>query len=515
MEGNNLNNTTSTFKNLDFILIVITVAAIVALSLMIWLKPDESLSTLGLISNTFVENTVWFFMPFPIVIFALSVWWAFSKYGKLKLGDPDTQPDYSMFKYVAMIVVAGLGSGTCVLGFVEWTFYYTDPPFGIEAFTTEAAEMSTAYILFHWGWTVQCCNLLFTIPICYAYYVRKNCPSFRMGDVFGVMYEKDNVFKRFMVRFINLIVMFCIIGGLCCTLGLGVPILSKCLMELFGFTNITVVNIVLVIVISVIFSFSSYLGLQKGLSKMAGANAYWAIAFALILLILGPTVFILSNFVNGFGLMLDNFAHMSFYLDPIKGEGFPTRWTVFYYAWAWAFSAMTSIFTIKLSKGRTFRQMILTTIFIGPAGIWMFLGILDGYSMNLELTGVTNISSLVAEQGNHVGALEAISHFPLGPVVGIAAFFIMAILFLSTTLDAASLALATSSTKNLAIEEEPKPYIRLFWCLMLCLIPIAFTSINAPFDALQNVVNLVSLPIMLVGIYLWVKTFKWIKQDQG
>lgn len=501
-------------SNHDYLLIVIVVAVVAICAIWIGMNPEGSLITLGNVSNGFVELTKWFFMPFPLIILVVSVWWAFSKYGKLKLGNPETKADYSLFSYVAMIVCAGLGSGTCVLAFVEWGFYYSGPPFGITPFTPAAAEMAEAYNLFHWGWTVQCCNLLFTIPICYSYYIRKN-ETARMGDVFGIMYGKENTFRTVVVKVVNLIVMFCIVGGLCCTLGLGIPIVSRCLQSLFGFQNLDLLNIILILLISVIFSFSSVLGLKKGLKRLTSANAYWAIAFMLIFLVTGATGFILTNIVNGFGIMLDNFPRMSLYMDSVEDSGFPMQWTVFYYAWAWAFSAMTSVFTIKVSKGRTFKQMILTTIFIGPAGIWIFLGVLGSYSMNLELTGVVDVTGIMAAQGNHFAVLEVLKASSLGPVIGVAAFFIMTILFLSTTLDAASFTLATVSTKKLGMEEEPKPVIRLFWCLCLALIPLVLTSIDAPLDALQSIVNIVSIPILIVGVYLWFRLSKWMKEDKG
>lgn len=61
-------------------------------------------------------------------------------------------------------------------------------------------------------------------------------------------------------------------------------------------------------------------------------------------------------------MILDNFFRMSFYTDPVHKTNFPQDWTIFYWAWYFAYLVMMGLFIAKVSKGRTIRQVILTCV---------------------------------------------------------------------------------------------------------------------------------------------------------
>ena len=44
----------------------------------------------------------------------------FSKYGNIKLGEGE--PEFSTFKWVAMMMSCGLGAATCYWAFLEWAY---------------------------------------------------------------------------------------------------------------------------------------------------------------------------------------------------------------------------------------------------------------------------------------------------------------------------------------------------------------------------------------------------------
>jgi len=79
----------------------------------------------------------------------------------------------------------------------------------------------------------------------------------------------------------------------------------------------------IVLVISVLFSLSSYVGLDKGMKKISDMNTYLVIIFLAVILLSGPTSFIIKNTTNSIGIMLQNYVQMSLWTDPVNNGGFP------------------------------------------------------------------------------------------------------------------------------------------------------------------------------------------------
>ncbi len=100
-------------------------------------------------------------------------WLAASRYGRVKLGDADSRPEFTTRSWLAMIFCAGVGAGLLYWAIIEWGYYVDKPPHGFAPGSPEAIEWAASYGLFHWGptgWAILC---LPSLAIAYAYYVRK------------------------------------------------------------------------------------------------------------------------------------------------------------------------------------------------------------------------------------------------------------------------------------------------------------------------------------------------------
>jgi len=64
------------------------------------------------------------------------------------------------------------------------------------------------------------------------------------------------------------------------------------------------------------------------------------------------------------GALVQNFLKMSTY----NGDNFVQDWTVFYWAWWLALSPFVGSFIVNISNGKTLRELILGTMFIGALG---------------------------------------------------------------------------------------------------------------------------------------------------
>ena len=94
-------------------------------------------------------------------------------------------------------------------------------------------------------------------------------------------------------------------------------------------------------------------------------------------------------------------------------------------------------------------------------------------------------------------------------------FCVITILFLATTLDGAAFTMASTSTKNLSNNEDPHPVLRLFWCVMLSLVPLTMILINANLGTIKTCAVITAVPILFIMVFLLFGWFRWMQKDFG
>lgn len=101
--------------------------------------------------------------------------------------------------------------GTCILywGTLEWVYYYTAPPMGLEPESIAAAQVVLSYNFFHWGIPAWGIYAIGTVPIAYRYYVRKQSGLSLAGGCEGV--TRGN---PILDKLINIVFIFGIISGM-------------------------------------------------------------------------------------------------------------------------------------------------------------------------------------------------------------------------------------------------------------------------------------------------------------
>ncbi len=433
------------------------------------------------------------------------VWLAFSKYGNVKLGDG--KPEFSTLSWVAMLFSAGVGGGLLYWAGIEWAAYYISPPFGVEPKSTVSLKWATSYGLFHWGLAAWCIYALPTIALSYSFYVKK-IPYLRFSA--AILGEKSST--SIWAKFIDLSFMIGLIGGAATSLSLTTPIISSGITALTGLSRGPNLDLFVICLCITIFGFSVYIGLEKGIKKLANTNLYLSIIFLSFVLVAGPTTFILMMGTESIGFMLSNIIEMLTWTDALENTGFVQNWTIFYWAWWLAFAPYVGIFVTRISKGRTIRQIIFSMCAYGSLGSWAFYIILGNYALNLELTGTLPVVEMVnADAFSAISAI--IGHLPFGDLALIV-FTLVIIIFVATTYDSASYALASAATKKLQVGENPAKWHRLFWAATLGIFPIILMYIGG-LKVVQSAVLLAGLPIAIAFIFMTKTLIKWLGEDHS
>ncbi|MDT8862913.1 BCCT family transporter [Alkalihalobacillus sp. MEB130] len=452
----------------------------------------------------------WAFEFLTIGLFIVLLWLMVGRYGRVKLGDQHDVPEFSRFSWGGMLFTASMGTSIMFWSIVEPIYYYTWPPFGLEAESSSAAEYAVSYGLFHWGISAWALYALPAVVMAYSFYVKKNASLKISAACRGVLGKHAD---GFLGKTIDVLVIWSMIGGLGTSLGLGVPMVAAVLGNLVGVEQSLWLNIVIIIIWTFIFSFSAYFGLYKGIRKLSDYNVYMALGLALFVIIVGPTLFLLSYFTNSLGIMLDNFWMMSLYTDPIHQSGFPQAWTVFYWAWFAATAPFIGIFVARISKGRSIRELVFNVLLWGSLGSWLYFGVFGGYAMDLQLTGKLNLAQIQAEQGDTSVIVAVLNSLPM-PVLVSVFFLILGFVFLATSLDSASYVIASVATKNLSENGEPARWHRLMWGILLSTLAISLT-IAGGLSVVQTSSVLVAVPVLIMYVLMTISLLKWLKQDES
>ncbi len=494
--------------NLVTIVTSIVVVGIIAISLIA--APDATLNVIntvfGFVSSVFGTPLLWF----SLICTALCVFLAASKYGKVRLGDGNA--DYSLFSYISMMICAGLASASVYFSFTEWIFFYSGPALGIEPMSTLAAEYAPAYSFTYWGLISWPPFVIAAIPMALAYYKRKN-KSLRLSAVCEDLFNLKE--KSLAGKVIDILFAITTLGGLSVTLGLGIPLISFLISTIFGIQDSFGLQVGIVIAITAIFTITSYAGLSKGMQKLSTINIYIAIVFVLALFVLGPTLFIMKYITNGVSLAVQEYFNILLWTDPVNNGGFSEAWIIFYICFAVAYAPLMSLFITKISKGRSLREMILSAVLGGTFGCIILFGINGGFGMEAQLTGKLDIVSLFNESGTGPTIMAVLGLLPFNEIISIAVLAVMMILFLATSMDSASFSLAATSSKNVGREEEPSKMLRLFWCLLLALIPLGLMFAGAPLSAIQTICLVTATPFAVIILVFIFKSMKWLKEESA
>ncbi len=500
-----------TKSNIDYALMLPSVILTLALSVPLAIFRDEGAEIVSKVFAFTTSNFKWAFMLFGLFCVVFLIGLSLSKWGNIKLGQPEDKPEFSTYSWAAMIFCAGIGIAIVYWAFIEPVYYMGGPPLGILPGSDLSAEWAGMLGQFHWGITPWAIYAIPTIPIAYAIHVKK-ASTLRLSTACkGVIGSHA---EGLLGKVINMLVVFAMIGGVGTSLGLAVPLVTALIANIFGMQESFQLQLIVLAIFTGVISVTVYAGLQKGIAKLADFNTYVAYFLLIFIFVVGPTIFILNLWVNSLGLMVNDFIRMSLWTDPISQSGFPEGWTVFYWAWWIAYAPMMGLFVARISRGRTIRQVILGELVFGSLGCWIFFAIWGGYAIDVQISGALDVASIVAEVGTPGTIIAILSSLPAGNWLIIPVFTILCIVFLATTLNSAAFTLSAQVTKEIRGDEEPNKWNRTLWAIFLGIFAVGLLATGG-LQAVQLASVVVALPLMPILITMLFSLRKWLKEDYG
>ena len=217
----------------------------------------------------------------------------------------------------------------------------------------EAVRLGMAATIFHWGlhpWAIYAVVALALALFSY----NKGLPLTIRSAFYPIL--GDRVWGWW-GHIIDTLAVFATLFGLATSLGFGATQANAGLNELFGIPINSTVEVLLISGITAVALVSVLRGLDGGVKVLSEINMGLALLLLLFVLFAGPTLAILTGFVDYLGAYLVNLPALS---NPVGREdvNFMQGWTSFYWAWWISWSPFVGMFIARVSRGRTVRPRL-------------------------------------------------------------------------------------------------------------------------------------------------------------
>ncbi|CUR56248.1 Glycine betaine transporter [metagenome] len=496
--------------NLPVDKIVFGVAAALAIAFVLFgaLNPDGLNDGTAKALAWMTESFGWLFVLTSGFFVLFSAYLAFSRYGNIKLGPDDSEPEFSTFSWVSMMFATGMGIGLMFYGVAEPLYHLNGPPMGLaEPASPEAAQLAMEYTFFHWGFHPWAMYAVIGLAIGYFAY-RKGRGNLVSGTFYPLLGKRAGEGPG---KAIDIIAIFATLFGSATSLGLGALQITGGLANVFGHEKYgTGAAVFVILVLCTCFVLSAVTGIEKGVKYLSNANAIAAALLVFFLFVVGPTVFILGTFTESIGGYLTHLPTMSFRTGVFGESQWISDWTIFYWAWWISWTPFVGMFIARISKGRTIRQFVIYVIAVPSLVSFVWFSILGGAAFDLQLNQGVDMNGKLSE-GLENALFDTLREYPMAAITMALAVFLIAIFFI-TGADSASIVMGMLSQNG---KEEPQRRLTIFWGVATGAVAavLLWSGGENGLNSLKTLVILVAGPFMLILIAMCFSLLKELRKE--
>ncbi|MBY7141599.1 BCCT family transporter [Virgibacillus sp. NKC19-3] len=480
----------------------VTMAMIVALSIVGSLIPDAFEDISSTIMDFVSVHFGWYYLLIVSLFLVFCLYLVFSQYGKIKLGKQDDKPEFSYPSWFAMLFSAGMGIGLVFFGVASPVSHYIKTPPTADPGTSKALEDALRVTFFHYG--IHAWAIYAVIGLVLAYFIfrqgKRGLISATLEPIFGDKME------GIWGKVIDVIAVFATVVGVATTLGFGATQINGGLTYLLDIDNAFWVQLVIILIVTVLFMISSYVGLSKGMKYLSNANMGLAGILFLGTLILGPTLYILNSLTDAVGSYIQQLPAESLRLSPNDPDEqqWVLDWTVFFWAWWIAWAPFVGIFIARVSKGRTIREFVLGVLIVPSVISFLWFAIFGISGIQAQKDG-SDIAALPDEQA----LFGTFDQLPLGMVLSIVALLLIATFFI-TSADSATFVLGMQTTNG---SLSPPQIVKFTWGIAQSAIA-AVLLYTGGLQALENALISAALPFSLIMLLMIFSFYKALVKDK-
>lgn len=405
--------------------------------------------------QSFIVGTFgWFYILTATVLLVFVLWLLVSPFGRIRLGGPDSRPEFSYFAWLTMLFSAGMGTGLVFWGVAGPVSHYVSPPDG--AGETPAALADAMRIsFFHWGLHPWAVYIVFGLSLAYLHF-RFELPLAPRSLLYPIIGERIHGIAGHVV---DVVATVGTLFGVATSLGFGAMQINFGITELADVPHNTDVQVIIIGVITMLATVSVVLGLKQGIRRLSELNISLAGLLLLFVFLTGPTIYLIEVFVSSFGEYLSQLVYSSFWIDLDRNATWQQDWTLFYWSWWISWSPFVGIFVARISRGRTVREFVASVLFVPTVATFVWLSVFGGAGLFFETTE-GGLKGPVLEEAS-LAMHTLLGYLPLNSVTSVLAT-VLIIIFFVTSSDSGSFVddMVTSGG-----HPNPPTAQRVFWAL--------------------------------------------------
>ncbi|MDR2168389.1 MAG: BCCT family transporter [Clostridiales bacterium] len=489
-------------SGIDWVSVIVPPVVILALGA-IFIALPESEGFLSRIGDFFRDDFGLYYILLGVLIFGATIYMAFSKIGKIRLGKTD-KPAFSNFTWGALIFTSTMAADIIFFSLSEWAMYYNEPR------VNELGDpilWSATFPLFHWGPIAWSFYIVLAISFGYMLHVKKGTKQ-KFSEATRALFGKR--VDGPLGKVIDLLAIFALLAGTATTFSVATPLIAAALGSVFGIGTGTAFTIIILLMVAVIYTIALLTGV-KGISRLAKISVYFFFAFLIYVLVLGGEGrFILETGISALGNLGQNFLGLATWTDPMRNDSFPQNWTTFYWAYWMAWCVATPFFIGMVSKGRTIRNTVLGGYAWGLAGTFTSFIILGNYGLSQQARGILDTAGAIYNYDysvNYYAILDIIQSLPM-PTIALLLLALVMIIFYASTFDVLTYVISGYSYKNLPPDKEPGRLVRIFWAAVIIILPIGLIFGVDALNSLQSVAIIAAFPIGIIVTLIVISFFK-------
>jgi len=483
----------SRFSLGDPIVLVLSIGFIVAFLAL-------SFYDIDLVANSISAGFAWtalvlgsYFQLLLLLTFFIAIGVALTPAAKAKIGNLDA-PEMSTFKWLSIILCTLLAGGGVFFAAGEPVYHFvvTPPAFDTEAGTAEAVSGALAQSFMHWGfmaWAVL--GSLTAVVLAHAHYVKGQPlqPRTLLYPIFG-----ERLMRGPLGGLVDACCVIALVAGTVGPIGFLATQVSFGLHELFGLPEGYTGQLIILAVLGTIYVLSSMSGVHKGIQLLSRFNVLLALAIGAVIIMFGPTLFLVNTYVSSMGAYVSEFFTMATMTAETAPAWWMQWWTVFFFAWFIGYAPLMAIFVARISRGRSIREMILAVAVLAPIATTVWFTLLGGSGIYYQLTGVIDLTEALNNFQFDVATLTVAQALPGGTWMALA-ILLLTTIFVATTGDSMSYAIAVVGAGH----DDPSPYMRAFWGIAMALMAAVLLYMGAgQIGALQQFIVITAIPVSLI-----------------
>ncbi|OBU64538.1 glycine/betaine ABC transporter permease [Stenotrophomonas maltophilia] len=481
----------------------VSIALVLLLVLLAGVAPGPFNAVVQSILGELIRGIGWLYLLVVFLALVFLMYLAFGRFGNLRIGGEDAEPEFSRASWMSMLFAAGMGIGLVFWGAAEPISHFSKPPEGLAPESMDAARAAMRYAFFHWGlhpWAVYA-----LIGLAMAWFQFNRNGRGLVSDMLQPIIGRHH--RGWIGRVVNIAAVVATAIGVATTLGFGTIQIAAGMERVFGLHAGVPLQLTVIAVAFVLYMASTLSGVDRGVKWLSNFNLALAALLLLLVLVLGPTGAIFNTFTTTLGSYLNQLITMSLRMSPFSSSTWVADWTIFYWAWWISWAPFVGSFIARISRGRSVREFVIGVVLAPTLLGFFWFSVFGGTAIWMQVFGQADLLQALGN-GYETVLFTMFDSMPLPLLLsGIALVLLM--IFFVTSADSSVLVLASMSTDEAG---DPPSRRKLAWGVSVALIAGALLLAGG-LEALQGMITIAALPFALLMVLVMVSLYRVLDQE--